>query len=245
MDRTCTRCRRTLDEAEFNFKNRARGRLHSHCKSCSRALVRDHYSRNTEYYVNKAVARNRIRRRALLDQLIAYLQAHPCVDCGEDDPVVLDFDHVDPAAKTFDVATMIKDAWGWRTMEAEIAKCAVRCANCHRRRTARQFGWYRLASARSLAPVAQLDRAPVFGTGGLRVRSLPGAPRTSVEPPGRERRAEVRFLDAASQVAVEQPGRHTDGADDCGARPDAPACTPAGRDALAYTTLVAQGRAHW
>src|SRR5918911_1320474 len=210
MDRTCTRCRRTLDEAEFNFKNRARGRLHSHCKSCSRALVRDHYSRNTEYHVNKAVARNRIRRRALLDQLIAYLQAHPCVDCGEDDPVVLDFDHVDPAAKTFDVATMIKDAWGWRTIEAEIAKCAVRCANCHRRRTARQFGWYRLASARSLAPVAQLDRAPVFGTGGLRVRSLPGAPRNAVDPPPRARLTAPAVLDAIPDVALNGPTARLD-----------------------------------
>ena len=185
MKKTCTRCRGTLDEADFNFKNRARGRLHSHCKTCSRALVRDHYARNTEYYVSKAVARNRTRRRALLDRIVAYLQSHPCVDCGEADPVVPDFDHLTPTAKSFDIAAMIKDAWGWRTIEAEIAKCAVRCANCHRRRTARQFGWYRLASARSLAPVAQLDRAPVFGTGGLRVRSLPGAPRNAVDPPPR------------------------------------------------------------
>src|SRR5947209_10694251 len=207
MDKTCTRCRRTLNQAEFNFKNRARGRRHSHCKSCSRALVRDHYSRNTEYYVNKAVARNRLRRRALLDRLVAYLQAHPCVDCGEDDPVVLDFDHIDPATKKFDIAAMIKDAWGWRTIEAEIAKCAVRCANCHRRRTALQFGWYRLASARSLAPVAQLDRAPVFGTGGLRVRSLPGAPKTSVESPPRERPNEVTLLDVASHLAVQAQAR--------------------------------------
>jgi hypothetical protein len=228
MDRTCTRCRRTLEEADFNFKNRASGRLHSHCKSCSRALVRDHYSRNTEYYVTKAVARNRTRRRALLDRLVTYLQSHPCVDCGEDDPVVLDFDHVDPAKKEFDIASMIKDAWGWRRIEAEIAKCAVRCANCHRRRTARQFGWYRLVSARSLAPVAQLDRAPVFGTGGLRVRSLPGAPTHTDGPPGRAADIKLTRLDAALQLALE------------------PRAGPlAGGERLGRTILLGQGRAHW
>jgi hypothetical protein len=29
----------------------------------------------------------------------------------------------------------------WTTVENELAKCQVRCANCHRRRTAVQFDW--------------------------------------------------------------------------------------------------------
>ena len=106
--------------------------------------MREHYERNRQYYIQKAIARNRTRRRELLDRVLQYLESHPCVDCGETDPVVLDFDHVEAAGKSWNIADKIKDAWGWRTIQAEIDKCVVRCANDHRRRTARQFGWYRL-----------------------------------------------------------------------------------------------------
>jgi hypothetical protein len=57
-----------------------------------------------------------------------YLLTHPCVDCGEADPVVLDFDHIDPATKSREVAWFIRrrDLVG---RAAEIEKCEVRCAN--------------------------------------------------------------------------------------------------------------------
>src|SRR5579859_2313307 len=176
--RTCARCRNTLDVAEFNWRNRARGRLQPYCKPCSRQYVRDHYLRNQSYYVSKAVARNGLRHRQAAQRVLAYLQDHPCVDCGEADAVVLDFDHLEPSEKRESVAVMVRDGLGWDTIRTEIAKCAVRCANCHRRPTARQFGWFRLKSV-ALAPVAQLDRAPAFEAGGLQVRSLSGAPQCS------------------------------------------------------------------
>jgi hypothetical protein len=135
---------------------------------CSRAYVRDHYQRNQAYYVRKAMSRNAVRHRTAAEYVLAYLRDHPCVDCGECDPVVLDFDHSVRSEKRCDIATMVKDGWAWRTIETEIAKCAVRCANCHRRRTARQFGWYRLG------PVAQLDRATGFEPVGREFNSLRG-----------------------------------------------------------------------
>lgn len=78
------------------------------------------------------------RHRAMI---WAYLADHPCVDCGEADPVVLEFDHRDGSDKHSHVSKMVSHASDERLM-AEIAKCDVRCANCHRRRTAKQMGWY-------------------------------------------------------------------------------------------------------
>lgn len=72
-----------------------------------------------------------------------YLLEHPCVDCGEPDPVVLDFDHRVPGEKSFNICVRRLDT-GWDKIKAEIDKCDVRCANCHRRRTARQFDWHKL-----------------------------------------------------------------------------------------------------
>lgn len=70
-----------------------------------------------------------------------YLQEHPCVDCGEADPVVLDFDHV-RGVKKAGVGRMIAGTHSMAVLFAEIAKCDVRCANCHRRVTAKRGGFY-------------------------------------------------------------------------------------------------------
>lgn len=75
------------------------------------------------------------RRQHLAD----YLRQHPCVDCGEDDPIVLEFDHL--GDKTDSLARMVRNNVTFARLDEEVAKCEVRCANCHKRRTAVQFGW--------------------------------------------------------------------------------------------------------
>ncbi len=65
--------------------------------------------------------------------------------CGEADLVVLQFDHQDPESKSSNVGELLRRRASWARIQAEIDKCDVRCANDHQRRTAIQFGWYRLA----------------------------------------------------------------------------------------------------
>ena len=64
-----------------------------------------------------------------------------CIDCGESDPIVLELDHVH-GEKYRNVGDMMS-GYGWKRILAEISKCEVRCANCHRRKTARDFKWFR------------------------------------------------------------------------------------------------------
>jgi hypothetical protein len=106
--------------------------------------VRDHYVRNKQYYADKAAIRKGEYLQRVQRNVLEYPASHPCVDCGANDPELLEFDHIDRAAKDAAVGDMIKHRRGRRIIRAEIEKCLVRCANCHRRRTARQFGWYRL-----------------------------------------------------------------------------------------------------
>src|SRR5438067_7207987 len=107
------------------------------------AYGREHYARNRAKYLEKA-HRSRRRVRAKNDErILSYLLAHPCVDCGETDPLVLDFDHREPATKSNEVSRIVYHR-PWRVVLEEIEKCDVRCANCHRRKTARQFRWSKL-----------------------------------------------------------------------------------------------------
>lgn len=70
-----------------------------------------------------------------------YLLEHPCVDCGESDPVVLEFDHV--GEKKAEIGKMISYSCRLDLIFEEISKCEVRCANCHKRKTAKDRGWYK------------------------------------------------------------------------------------------------------
>ena len=142
--KTCVKCQGLQDLSQFNYKNREKGLLQPHCKNCARAYVKSHYSRNKSYCANKARVRNDSIKRELRCQILAYLATHPYVDCRETDPVVLDFDHRDESDKFANIADMLKRRISWSRIEAEIAKCDVRCANCHRRRTAERFVWYKL-----------------------------------------------------------------------------------------------------
>ena len=56
-----------------------------------------------------------------------------CVDCGETNHVVLDFDHLKD--KKYNISRMIHDGFSWAAIKKEMAKCEVVCANCHRIRT--------------------------------------------------------------------------------------------------------------
>jgi hypothetical protein len=74
--------------------------------------------------------------------LTEYLGEHPCVDCGNRDIRVLEFDHRDRATKVLAVAVLARGGYGLDRVKAEVDKCVVRCANCHRIRTHQQRGWW-------------------------------------------------------------------------------------------------------
>jgi hypothetical protein len=67
--------------------------------------------------------------------LIRILKDRPCADCGQRfPPAAMDFDHV-RGEKLHGVAHIVNTAHSIDTLLAEIAKCDVVCATCHRIRT--------------------------------------------------------------------------------------------------------------
>lgn len=100
---------------------------------------RDWYLRNREAQIEKSKA-SRIRLVERNKNFVqAFLAEHPCVDCGEADLVVLDFDHIG-SDKIANISDLVYRPRSLAIIESEIAKCEVVCANCHRRRTAQRRG---------------------------------------------------------------------------------------------------------
>jgi hypothetical protein len=66
-----------------------------------------------------------------------------CLDCGESRPATLQWDHRDPSLKEFGISDAIRQGHSKKRILEEMAKCDVRCANCHAIRTAEQQGWYK------------------------------------------------------------------------------------------------------
>ena len=125
------------------------------CKVCKKGYNAVYYTETKEIHnPARAARRNELKQEAKRN-LVTYLLDHPCVDCGESDIVVLQFDH--QGNKIMDVSDMICDGYAWERILAEIAKCQVVCANDHMRRTARVAGWHKLTVATPL--VSSMARA--------------------------------------------------------------------------------------
>jgi hypothetical protein len=56
--------------------------------------ARQHYQANKQLYIDRAKASRTKTRNENKLLVVQHLLANPCTDCGEADPVVLQFDHI-------------------------------------------------------------------------------------------------------------------------------------------------------
>jgi hypothetical protein len=142
--RKCYQCGELKPMGDFAWRRKAKGQRDSFCRPCRSAYGKEHYAANRGRYIDQA----RIQKQRLALErttyLIGFFETHPCIDCGETDPVVLEFDHL--RDKLFDIGQALPYR-NWQSVLDEIAKCDVVCANCHRRRTARRKGSLRAVFA--------------------------------------------------------------------------------------------------
>lgn len=109
----CRVCREEKPDEQFAFRVKVRNLRQNICRECSRQYSAQHYRANADTYKRRAIVNGVRRRDDLHRRLFAYLLCHPCVDCGEADPLVLDPDHRDPTEKTLNVSRMWHNAYAW------------------------------------------------------------------------------------------------------------------------------------
>jgi len=139
----CNKCSIDKSEDEFQFKNKKKGVRKKQCKSCIKEYRKKYYDENRDSAIIYSTLSNVDRKKRNRQYIWDYLIQNPCVDCGETDPIVLEFDHRDNVVKIDSVGKGVDRMWGIDKLQEEIDKCDVRCSNCHKRRTAKQQNWYK------------------------------------------------------------------------------------------------------
>ncbi len=138
---TCRVCGLSKAITEFAVRSYKTGTRHHICRACRSDYNREWWAKNRVIQMPR-IRRNREKHYRNVEQRIwNHLFAHACVDCGEADVTVLEFDHL--RDKVSEISTLFRRRRSWRVVLAEIAKCEVRCANCHARKTAREQGNYK------------------------------------------------------------------------------------------------------
>ena len=140
-EKRCGVCGEVKPLDDFHRNRSARDGRQNRCKPCNIELNKRWYREHPEARPKRMDGYAKRRYRELAMQIYEYLLDHPCVDCGEPDPVVLEFDHL--RDKVWNISAMVNRKMPWAKVAAEIAKCEVVCANCHRRRSASRGSWFR------------------------------------------------------------------------------------------------------
>src|SRR5262245_14610993 len=132
--RVCGRCRNELPLSAFNRHPKG---YQWWCRSCFREYFRE---RGAKHRRQSSASRKK-RRLAARRYVREHLETLACVDCGEGEAVVLEFDHL--REKLRELSALAAVGASISIIKNEIEKCEVVCCNCHRRRTARRGNWRR------------------------------------------------------------------------------------------------------
>ncbi len=139
--KVCAKCFVEKDIEEFPLRNRFTSKRQSYCKDCQKIYGVEWYQQNKDYQIANARKHSIEARNAAKEYIWNYLLTHPCTSCGESNPVVLEFHHA-RGKKESEISYLIGRS-SLDTLKAEIDKCEVLCANCHRILTSKERGWFR------------------------------------------------------------------------------------------------------
>jgi hypothetical protein len=129
----CVTCLQLKPDSEFNWRYKSLGIRHNCCRDCHHKHQSNWYESHKEEHLENVHARKHRMRDEAREWVYQYLTSHPCVDCGEADPRVLQFDHV--RGKNADISRLIADGAPIEKIQREIELCEVRCSNCHQKKT--------------------------------------------------------------------------------------------------------------
>lgn len=122
----CCMCQNDLTLDKFKKNKRHTDGLQSHCADCHKTYRRQHYEKNRQKYIDKAVK----SKQRFFVWWKEYKSQFSCV-CGENHPACIDFHHTHKN-KEAEVSALVSLGCKQKVLK-EIAKCVPMCSNCHRK----------------------------------------------------------------------------------------------------------------
>jgi hypothetical protein len=139
IEKLCRRCKIIKDASCFHLLSKAPDGLQPYCKGCKRLIDHIHDMKNPGRNLHNNLS-NSIRNRKWVYE---YLRCKKCEweGCNISDPDMLVFDHLNPSEKRQNISAMACGTYSLRSLEQEVQKCRVLCANHHQKHTIIQFGY--------------------------------------------------------------------------------------------------------
>lgn len=129
--KTCNICKEPKPVTEFNKNKTKRDGLQNFCRECGKRRSQKYYEENRKSHIRN-VRKNNIKHIAEMRELTNSLKSQCCV-CGESEKVCLDWHHLNPSEKDFNIGMAVSKNLSKKKILAEIKKCICVCSNCHRK----------------------------------------------------------------------------------------------------------------
>jgi transcription elongation factor Elf1 len=137
----CSNCEEEQPSTEFYRNKATRSGLTSWCKSCFREAQRQNNAVLKEARrKEKALKPPWKERQRWVKQKFVWrlLNKFNCYRCGMNDPLVLEFHHINAKDKKQNISTLVCASYSMERLKEELRKCKIICANCHRKVTAKE-----------------------------------------------------------------------------------------------------------
>ena len=135
--KTCSKCGKSKTIDKFSTSKTG-----TWCKECMSEYGKNRWRKLSQEYKDIRREKHRQRRTNSRAKLFEYLLGKKC-ECGESDPILLEFDHINPNNKDRSIAQLAGSSCSWPRILKEILKCRILCVRCHRHKTAKEQGWYK------------------------------------------------------------------------------------------------------
>lgn len=118
----CSKCKQNKELDQFN-------KTGTYCKICTREKSRESYILNRDKILKKV----KFFKTKYREWFVKYKSTLKCEKCNESHISCLEFHHIDPKQKDFEISYALKHHMKKEEIELELKKCIILCSNCHKK----------------------------------------------------------------------------------------------------------------